>query len=75
MLAALPRRTTAKVPSDERARCSWCGEAFKSRARGGTAQRFCSARCRVSFHTAARRWAEQAIADGTLTVAELRRAP
>lgn len=33
---------------------------------------FCASSCRTAFHTAARHWAERAVASGILTIAELR---
>jgi hypothetical protein len=59
------------APMDE-AVCDWCGRPYRVR-RGGSPQRFCGAACRSAFHTAARRWAERAVAAGWLTLAELRR--
>src|SRR6516165_3976529 len=52
--------------------CAWCGRPFQERQTGGRAQRFCRPSCRRSFHAAVRSWALDAIADGTLTVAEIR---
>jgi len=52
--------------------CAWCGRPFQERQTGGRAQRFCLPSCRRAFHTAVRAWAVDAIADGTLTVAEVR---
>jgi hypothetical protein len=51
--------------------CLWCGRGFQPR-RGGSPRVFCAPACRAAFHTAARRWAEQAVASGMLTIAELR---
>src|SRR5215471_8463507 len=51
--------------------CTWCGKSF-NRRRGGRVQSFCSARHRVEFHSAARLWAERAMAQGILSVADLR---
>lgn len=51
--------------------CLWCCAQFEPRV-GGKPQRFCSPGCRGAFHTAARRWAEDAVARGALTVEELR---
>ena len=51
--------------------CLWCGKHFKPR-RGGSPRVFCAPSCRVAYHSACRRWAEKAIATGTLTVAALR---
>ena len=57
--------TAAPIP------CRWCGRACRTR-RGGSPRVFCTSGCRTAFHTAARRWAERAVASGTLTIAELR---
>jgi hypothetical protein len=55
----------------ERGTCLWCDRTFQPR-RGGSRQRFCSARYRAEFHSAARRFAERGIAAGVLTVADTR---
>jgi hypothetical protein len=34
---------------------------------------FCGPACRTAFHTAARRWAEGAVAVGVLTIADIRK--
>ncbi len=52
--------------------CLWCGKPFKPRRGGGSRQTFCGAGCRHRFHAAARRWAEQAVAAGVLTIADVR---
>ncbi len=52
--------------------CLWCDAPFTPR-QGGKPQRFCSKGCRTGFHAAARKWAEQAVTRGELTVAELRK--
>src|SRR5262249_575493 len=49
----------------------WCDSPFKSR-RGGFSQRFCGPRCRNAFWSALRRWGDRAIADGVLTIAEMK---
>jgi len=51
--------------------CSWCGQAFTPR-RGGSQQTYCRAACRAAYHKAARQGCERAIADGRLTVQDLR---
>jgi hypothetical protein len=58
--------TAAPIP------CRWCGRASRTR-RGGSPRVFCTSSCRTAFHSAARRWAECAVASGLLTVGELRR--
>ena len=52
--------------------CLWCGKPFTRRPSGGSRQMFCDPRHRIAFHTAARRWAERAIASGALTIGDLR---
>jgi hypothetical protein len=52
--------------------CCWCDGRFLARQTGGRAQRFCQPSCRRAFHSAARNWALDAIAIGTLTVPEIR---
>ena len=56
-------------PSDSA--CLWCGHPYRAR-RGGSPQRFCRTRCRITFWSALRQWDERAIAAGTLTVIDLR---
>jgi hypothetical protein len=53
--------------------CFWCARSFEPR-RGGSPQRCGGARCRTMFWSAVRRWAECAVADGVLTVADIRNA-
>ena len=48
-------------------RCLWCSRAFRPR-RGGSPQRFCSSAHRAVFHSAARRFAEGAVAAGIVTL-------
>jgi hypothetical protein len=52
--------------------CPWCDQTFRPRQSGGHAQRFCRPSCRRAFHAAVRSWVLDAIADGVLTVAEIR---
>jgi hypothetical protein len=49
--------------------CLWCGGPFSPNRRGSP-QVFCAAACRSAFHTAGRRWAENAVRTARLTVAE-----
>lgn len=51
--------------------CAWCGAAFAARG-SGRRQRFCKARCRNGFFSAARRWAAAEVAAGRLRVETLR---
>ncbi len=51
--------------------CLWCSAPFTPRI-GGKPQRFCRPQHRSAFHSAARRWAEGAVADGRLAVTDLR---
>jgi hypothetical protein len=52
-------------------KCLWCNNRFTPR-RGGSPQRFCSAKHRSMFWSALRRWGERAVAAGILTVADIR---
>ncbi len=63
----------AAPPPEPGAACLWCGAAYARQATGGTAQRFCSAGCRQTFHTAARRYVAREIDEGRLEVATLRK--
>lgn len=51
--------------------CVWCGTQFTARTTGGSPQRFCSPADRAAFHSAARRWAERAVASGALSVPDI----
>jgi hypothetical protein len=51
--------------------CLWCGRPFPAR-RGGSPKRFCSTAHRMMFWSALRRWGEQAVASGVLTIADIR---
>ena len=52
--------------------CLWCEAEFVAKKVGANPKRFCSPKCKTAFHTAARRWAERALADGFLCVSDLR---
>jgi len=52
--------------------CRWCGSNFEPRRDGGKAQRFCREACRRAFDAAGRRWVAEALAAGTVTIADLR---
>ena len=67
----MTKSATAVRAPNSRPVCLWCGKPFTAR-RGGSRQTFCCARHRIAFHSAARRWAEHAMAAGALTIAELR---
>src|SRR5437773_8004601 len=53
--------------------CLWCDTEFEPR-KGGSPQRFCNSKCRDAFHSAGRRFAEDAVLSGLLTAADLRMA-
>ena len=53
------------------ATCLWCEKPFPPR-RGGSPQRFCSAKHRSLFWSALRRWGERTVAAGILTIADIR---
>jgi hypothetical protein len=57
------------------AACLWCGRAFTPRATGGKRQVFCRPFCRRALDAAGRRYIEVALADGALTVVDLKNAP
>jgi hypothetical protein len=56
----------------EREHCFWCGCGFSPRHTGGSAQRFCSPACRHALDLAGRRWVADALAEGRLTVRDLK---
>ena len=51
------------------ANCLWCEAALPSGPTRGSRRRFCSRRCRATFHTAARKWAIAAVEAGVIPVA------
>jgi hypothetical protein len=65
MIDDAPVDTAKPLPA-----CLWCGCSFTPR-RGGSPRVFCASGCRTAFHTAARLWAERAVAAGSLTIADL----
>jgi hypothetical protein len=66
------RRSAAALDKAQNQRCRWCDRCFAPRRSGGSAQRFCSARCRHAFGTAARRWVMRAVEGGQITVETLK---
>ena len=72
MLDGPDHPATAQAVPIERIRCLWCNEEFTRRQNGGSRQRFCQSKCRAKFHKAARIWTEREIAEGRLTIEELR---
>jgi hypothetical protein len=65
---------TPLTPSED-GMCLWCDRLFQARRTGGTPKKFCSPAHRNAFHTAARKWAEKAVADGRITLDDLKRDP
>lgn len=55
-------------------RCLWCDKPFRVRKIGAHHKKFCSPACKDRYHSALRRWAQEAITLGHLTVAELKAA-
>ncbi len=53
-------------------RCLWCAGPFPARVVGAHAKKFCSVPCKNRYHSAARRWVQQAIALGQLSVTDLK---
>ncbi len=58
----------------ELAHCPWCGTQFTPRTSGGKAQRFCSPLCRRHMERALRAWAQDQLAKGQVTMADLQHA-
>ncbi len=52
--------------------CLWCNRPFEAKTVGAHAKKFCQTSCKNRFHRAARLWAEQAIANGKLSVVDIR---
>jgi hypothetical protein len=65
---------TALAPSED-GKCLLCDRPFRARRTGGTPKKFCSPAHRNAFHTAARKWAEKAVADGRITLDDLKHDP
>jgi hypothetical protein len=59
-------------PAKVHAWCPWCGRSFAAGGRGGRERRFCSTRCRQTFHSAARLWAIALVEGGLLSHDALR---
>jgi hypothetical protein len=55
--------------------CVWCGAAFAPRKDGGKRQRFCRRACGRAFDRACRNYARRGLAEGTLTMDELKAGP
>ena len=55
--------------------CPWCGRQFPARVVGAHSKKFCSSICKNRFHTALRRYGQQALAAGRLSVDDLKAAP
>src|SRR5689334_18807177 len=63
---------TASVMADGFSKlCEWCEQPFCAR-RGGSPQRFCGARCKKIYWSAVRGVGERALANGILTMADIR---
>ncbi len=54
--------------------CLWCNGLFAAKTVGAHAKKFCQTSCKDQFHRSTRLWAEQAIAKGKLSVADIRAA-
>lgn len=67
--------TETAPTTSENGRCLFCDRPFQARRTGGTPKKFCSPAHRNAFHTAARKWAEKAVADGRITLDDLKRDP
>lgn len=62
---------TKALARPSKSECLWCGRTFAP-GRSGSPKRFCGAGHRGAFHTAARRFAERAIAAGTVSISALK---
>jgi len=56
-------------------KCLWCSRVFTPRGSGGKRQRFCRPACLHALNADGLRYIEVALADGALTVSDLRNAP
>ncbi len=52
--------------------CLWCEASFSAKTVGANPKKFCSEKCRNTLHSAARVWAERALADGRLSLKDLK---
>ena len=52
--------------------CLWCGDEFAARTAGPHRKKFCSSPCKDGYNAALRRWAQQQIDAGKLSLDELR---
>jgi hypothetical protein len=59
------------LPIRNSGHCLWCDGPLPTGPRRGSARRFCRTEHRTAFHSAARRFVNQAITAGRLTVADL----
>lgn len=53
--------------------CPWCERPFQPVRRGAHLKRFCRAKCKNDFETAARQYAHAMVEAGLLSIAELKR--
>ncbi len=64
--------TTPTTTSAVRAACRWCGQPFDAKIVGVNTKTFCGPDCKGAFHTALRMWAQRALDDGRLSIADLK---
>ena len=60
------------VSGQSESHCVWCGESFVARRRGAHVKRFCSPDCKSAYHNAARRYGELCLAQGRVSLDELK---
>ena len=53
-------------------RCLWCERPFQAKEVGAHRKKFCSSICKNRFHTAVRKWGQQALAAGRLSLDDLK---
>ncbi len=70
---ALEDRDDGETCAKTRRNCPWCGTVFTPRTSGGKPQQFCSSRCRRALENTLRTWAQDQLAEGRVTVAQLQR--
>jgi hypothetical protein len=61
-------------PSEASKSCPWCGVSFTPRPKPGTSKVFCSDACRLEVHTAARHYTARLLAEGFISIANLKEA-
>jgi hypothetical protein len=53
-------------------KCLWCERAFEQKIDGAHRKQYCSTGCKDQFHSAKRKWAQQELDHGRVTIAALK---